>query len=60
MTKRKQVIVERNYLDIIFNENDYMSPEESAINNIEQLPDDINEIIPFSRRKAIRYEDFNP
>lgn len=58
MTKRKQVVVERNYLDVIFNENDYMSPEENAINNIEQLPDDISEISQFSRRKAIRHEEF--
>ena len=58
MSKRKQVVVERNYLDVIFNENDYMSPEENAINNIEQLPDGISEISKFSRRKTIRHEEF--
>jgi len=36
--RRKTRIQEKHYLDQIFNNNDYESPEEKAIQKIEKLP----------------------
>jgi len=58
--RKNQGVKERNYLECIF-DNDCISPEENAINGVEQLPGDIsgsevNMRVP-SRRKSIRYEE---
>jgi len=56
--RKNQVVKEINYLEQIF-DNNCISPEENAINGIEQLPDDIldagSKVAPPSRRKSIRY-----
>lgn len=36
--RRKQTNEDKNYLDIIFDNNDYESPEEKAIRSVETLP----------------------
>lgn len=57
--QKRQKIVEKNYLEVIFDDNDYESPEEKAIQSIEQLPNDnLNTKTP-SRRKGIRYEEIS-
>lgn len=37
--RRKTMIQERNYLDLIFDNNDYEAPEEKAIRSVQKLPD---------------------
>ncbi len=55
--RRNQLVQEINYLDVIFNDNDYESPEEKAIRGVEQLPDRSLDTSLFSRRKGIRCEE---
>lgn len=53
------MVVERNYLEEIFDNNDYESAEEKAMHSIVGIPDTDNNFdqeIP-SRRKTIRYEE---
>ena len=40
--QRRTRILEVNYLDSIFDNNNYESPEECAIRNIQSLPNKIN------------------